>query len=321
MNINEIKNSNFSQAQLNELQALFNQKAYQDSSTAAGNIIVDYDAELQRLTWRTSPSYAYLKTKIESSTNSIEVGYRMKKQMTDASFIAEGAEIPPHDPSIYTKTSQMMSTLVYPIEITDIAEEGASGYVDLWQDEINDGYIDIDQRIDRCVLQGKKSDDANAFDGFTTLFKTNTFDLKAEQITLEDVDALAQAMIDVGGTPTAIFTTSAVARRLKDLILAKTVYQYNVTQILGFNVLTYVTPSGSQIPIIIDSNLEPSAKGDYLIMIDESSLRMKTLRDTYLVDLAKTKLTTSRVLVKEFTMYCRAEYQNGYLYNVNPKME
>ena len=90
---------------------------------------------------------------------------------------------------------------------------------------------------------------------------------------------------------------------------------------LGFNVLAYVTPAGNQIPIIIDSNLKSSASGDYLIMVDETTLRIKELMPPTVIDLAKTKLTTSKVIANYMTMYCRSEHKNGFLYNVNPKIE
>lgn len=309
-----------SNQELQELADAINSKAYQSTTTADGVIEIDYDAELERLTYLTSPTYAYLRTKIESSTNSYKVGYRVKEQKTDASFIAEGAEIPAHDPSIYTRKSQNMSTLVYPIEISDIAQEGTD-IVDLMNDEITDGLNDINQRKDKAILQGSSAEDPNCFDGFTNLFTTNVTDLNKAQISLEDVDMLAQSIIDEGGNPTAIFTTAPVARRLKDLIYAKTVYQYQVTQILGFNVLSYVTPAGNLIPIIIDSNIAPAKNGDYLFMVDETSLRIKELMPPTVLDLAKTKLTTSKVIANYMTMYCRSEHKNGYITNINPKFE
>lgn len=312
--------SKFSDADLKELAQALNTKAFQSTITADGAIEIDYDAELERLTYMNSPAYGYLRTKIESSTDSYKVGFRVKEQKTDASFIAEGADIPAHDPSIYTTKSQNMSTLVYPIEISDLAQEGAD-VVDLMNDEITDGINDINQRKDKAILQGDSTADANSFDGFSTLFTTNVTDLKKAQITLEDVDSLAQSILDEGGNPSAIFTTGAVARRLKDLIFAKTTYNYATTQILGFNVVSYVSPAGNQLPIIIDPNIAPAKDGDYLFMVDESSLRIKELMPPTVLDLAKTKLTTSKVIANYMTMYCRSEHKNGYITNINPKFE
>lgn len=313
-------NDKLSNAELDELTQIISQKAFQSTTTADGVIEIDYDPGLERLTYRTSPAYGYLRTKIESSTNSYKVGYRLKEQKTDASFIAEGAEIPAHDPSIYTRKSQNMSTLVYPIEISDIAMEGTE-IIDLMQDEITDGLVDINQRKDKAILHGSVQEDPNGFDGFTNLFTSNVVDMKKAQINLEDLDVLAQAIIDEGGNPSAIFTTAAVGRRLKDLILAKTIYQYATTQILGFNVVSYVTPSGNLIPIIIDANIQTPETGDYLFMVDESTLRIKELMAPTVIDLAKTKLTTSKVIANYTTMYCRSEHKNGYLKNINPKVE
>lgn len=313
-------NDKFTNAELEELSQLINQKTYQSTRNADGVIEIDYDSDLERLTFLTSPTYGYLRTRIESSSDSYKVGFRTKEKQTKASFIAEGANLPEHLPSIYKRVSQTMSTLVYPIEISDIAQEGTD-IVDLMQDEITDGLNDINTRKDCAILQGSVKTDPNSFDGFTNLFKSNVTDLNKQQIMLDDVDMLAQSIIDEGGNPTAIFTTGAVARRLKDLILAKTVYNYQNTQILGFNVISYISPNGNLLPIIIDANISSPSTGDYLFMVDENTLRIKELMPPTVLDLAKTKLTSSKVIANYMTMYCRAEYKNGFIKNINPKVE
>ncbi len=312
-------NNNFSSVSKADMNAVLGNP--QTIQTAEGVIDIVYDADLERLVTDVSPVYAYLKSVgCETSTPSPKVGYRLKERKTVASFIGEAADLPQHDPSLFTRKSAVITTIVYPIEISDIAAKDTE-VIDITQDEINDGMADISKVKDDAILQGSTKDNPNSFDGFTTLFTSNVTDLKKAQITLEDLDALAQSMMDEGGSPSAVITSAAVGRRLKDLIFAKTIYSYASAQDLGFNAVAYVTPAGTRIPIIIDYNLNSSADGDQLIMIDKNTIRIKEYQSPYVQPLAKTKLTTSLTLANTMTMYCRSEQKNGYLYNINPKIE
>jgi hypothetical protein len=312
-------NSNFNNTSRAELNAVLGNP--QTISTAEGVIDVQYDADLERIVNVVSPTYAYLKqVGCETSVDSPKVGYRLKERKTEASFIGEAAELPAHDPSLFTRKSATITTIAYPIEISDIVAKDTEN-IDVVRDEINDGMADISKVKDDAILQGDNSTNANQFDGFTTLFTSNVTDLQNAQISLEDLDVLAQSMMDEGGSPSAVFTSAAVGRRLKDLIFAKTIYSYASAQDLGFNAVAYVTPEGTRIPIIIDYNLKSSADGDQLIMVDKDTIRIKEYQPAYVQPLAKTKLTTSLVLANTMTMYCRSEQKNGYLYNINPEVE
>ena len=52
---------------------------------------------------------------------------------------------------------------------------------------------------------------------------------------------------------------------------------------------------------------------DVLAFVDNNSLRVRELVKPSMIPLAKTKLSTSRVLFTYFTFYNRAEYRNGII--------
>lgn len=318
-NINDIKSKFASyDEQLAELQKA---QGPQTTTTASGGIIVDFDDDLERLVYQTAPTYEYLKQKgVEKASKSYKVGYRKKNRATTASFISETANLPLPEESSINDVSTTMRSIVYPIEVSDMAQKGTEA-VDLLADEIQDGLLDISATKNQAILQGNSSSNANSFDGLTKICSTHKTTLN-DSISLEDVDALCQEIIDDGGHPTAIITTAAIARRLKDLIYDKVRFVETVEATLGFNVTAYVTPEGSRIPIIVDQNINVTdGNGHKLFVVDEQSLRIRELMAPAVIELAKTKLSTSKVIANFMTFYCRAEYKNGFLQKITPTVE
>lgn len=280
--------------------------------TADVMITVDYDAELQRLVYHQSPFLTYLESRgCVTPAKTAKVGYRVKKQMTTSSFIAETQDIPDHIPSYYEDEIAKMQTLVYPIEISDLACAGVDA-IDLLEDEIRDGFLDMAQVKDRAILNGTKS--ANGFDGFLTqLASSGTHKENASGVIEKDmIDIMAQEIIDDGGSPSAILTTAKVGRQLNDILYPehRTIDKVDLT--LGTRVVGYNCPNGQTIPIVVDPNID-TTNGDVLAFVDNNSLRVRELVKPSMIPLAKTKLSTSRVLFTYFTFYNRAEYRNGII--------
>ena len=187
-------------------------------------------------------------------------------------------------------------------------------------DEIIDKVSDLNKCIDIIILQGNKITNNNFecsinFEGFINLFKTNTIDLKGEKITLDNIDDLAQNIINNEGKPGAIFTSEVVGRKIKELLLKKHSSQ-NFTQDFKSNDVEYMPPNCEPIPIIIDNNLKSSDSGDQLIMIDNSTIKFK---DTppYIQPLDKVNLTTSMIIAKNIFIKCEDESKNGFINNIN----
>ena len=192
-------NPTFSNANNNSLRAILGSP--QTTTTADGVIEIAYDEDLERIVNTVSPTYAYLRqVGCESSTNSSKVGFRTKERKTIASFIGEAEPLAEHDPSIFERHSQTITTVHYPMSFSDIVANDKE-IIDIVTDEINDGMDEISRVKDDAILQGDQKKNPNQFDGFTTIFTTNVTDLKKAQISLEDLGALAQSMMDEGGHP------------------------------------------------------------------------------------------------------------------------
>lgn len=334
MNISEQLHSRFAtKSELAELEkALSAQTAIQPdpaatpartTGSAEAMVTVDYDADLQKKVFHQSPFLTYLEQAgCVSDANSAKVGYRVKEQKTTSSFIAETGAIPAHDPSVYKDEIAKMQTIVYPIEISDLALAGVDA-VDLLEDEIRDGFLDMAQTKDKAVLQGTSS--ANGFDGVLESIDTHKENMQGAEITKDAIDELAQDIIDDGGNPTAILTTASVGRQLNDILYpsVRTIDQVDLT--LGTRVTAYHAPNGQTIPIIVDPNIDrtnttiggsSSTPKDALAFVDANTLRLRELVKPAIAELAKTKLSVSRVLFSYFTFYNRAEYRNGMIYNI-----
>ena len=290
----------------------------QTTQSAHGAITVEYDKELQRRVSHKAPFVSFLENNGSvGSANSAEVGYREKTKYQTSQFIGETAPIPEHEYSIITNKVAKMQTLVYPIEVSDMAQKGVNE-LDLLADEITDGFLDIAQTKDKAILQG--TEQKNGFDGVFNTIKSHGINMGGEALTKDAVDSLAQEIIDDGGNPSAIVTTAGVGRQLNDILYNHGNISIDKVELtLGNWVTGYAGPNGVTIPIIVDSNITPNSAengGDFLAFVDVDSLRIKELTAPTVIDLAKTKLSTSRVLFTYFTFYNRAEYRNGMITNI-----
>ena len=288
----------------------------QTTQSAHGAITVEYDKELQRRVSHKAPFLAYLENNGSvGNSNSAEVGYREKTKYQTSKFIGETAPIPEHEYSIITNKVAKMQTLVYPVEVSDMAQRGVNE-LDLLADEITDGFLDIAQTKDKAILQGTEA--KNGFDGVFNSIQSHSIDMGGEALTKDAIDSLAQAIIDDGGNPSAIVTTAGVGRQLNNILYGQGKVAIDKVELnLGNWVTGYNGPNGITIPIIVDSNITPSTDGkDFLAFVDVDALRIKELAPPTVIDLAKTKLSTSRVLFTYFTFYNRAEYRNGMITNI-----
>lgn len=290
---------------------------YPAPGTADVMITIDYDEELQKLVQHQAPFLRYLEANgCVAPSDSAKVGYRKKQQMTTSTFIAETQDIPDHNPAAFTDEIAKMQTLVYPIEVSDMALKGVNE-IDLLADEITDGFLDIAQNKDVALLT---SDGTSAgqpeFEGLFPSIKTVAEDAGGNAITKDLIDQTAQEVIDNGGSPSAIVTTARVGRQLNDILYPTVRNVDKVELTLGNWVTGYNAPNGVTVPILVDPNLPTGNDADSLAIIDNNSLRVRELQAPTMIELAKTRLTTSRVLYTYFTFYNRSEYKNGKIENI-----
>lgn len=305
---NDLKTHFATKTELHELQ-----KAMQTTTTADSMITIDYDKDLQKEVYHVSPFLTYCEQNgIVSSAQVSKVGYRTKKQKTKSSFIPEGAEIPAHDPSLYEDEVVKMSTLVYPIEVSDLSVVGVDA-VDVLDDEITDGFLDMAATKDATIIQA--TGENNNPKGLIPSITTHTSNNGGNVIEKDLIDSMAQDIIDEGGSPSAILTTAKVGRQLND-ILYPTIRNVDKVELgLGYWVTAYNAPNGTSIPIIVDQNID-TTNGDSLTFLDNTSFKIRELTPPSIKELAATKLSTSKVLFTYFTCYNRAEYRNGVIKNI-----
>lgn len=290
---------------------------YPAPGTADVMITIDYDAELQKLVQHQAPFLRYLESHgCVASADSAKVGYRKKTQMTTSSFIPETGDIPDHVPAAFSDEIAKMQTLVYPIEVSDMALKGVDE-IDLLADEITDGYLDIAQTKDVALLTSDGTVPYGPeFKGLFPSIETVAEDAGGVAITKDILDETAQEVIDNGGSPSAIVTTARVGRQLNDILYPTVRNVDKVELTLGNWVTGYNAPNGITVPILVDPNLPTGDGNDSLAIIDNNSLRVRELQPPTMIELAKTRLTTSRVLYTYFTFYNRAEYKNGKIENI-----
>ncbi len=290
-------------------------KAMESTSNMDAMTVVDYDKELQKKVAHRSPFLSYCEQNgIVTSADTYKVGYKVKDQKTTSEFIAETASIPEHKDAEFNTKIATMKTLVYPIEISDLARTSID-LKDLLEEEITDGFMDIATSKDKALLQGKGGDGALDFKGLFPSITTNTEKVE-DKVTLHDVDVMAQAAIDAGGSPSAIITTPSIGRQLNSMITDRMRYLDQDEFILGHNVTIYRAPNGARLPIIVDPNIDTTTGGEKLAIIDNDSLRVRELLPPTMLELAKNKLSDSRVLFTWFTFYNRAEYKNAVLTDI-----
>lgn len=308
---NELKTHFATKAELMELEKA--QKAMQTTTTADSMITIDYDKDLQKEVYHVSPFLTYCEQNgMVTSAKVSKVGYRVKKQKTKSAFIPEGGDIPAHDPSLYEDKVVKMSTLVYPIEVSDLAQIGVDG-VDVLDDEITDGFLDMATTKDSTIIQADGAN--NNPKGLLPSITTHKVDNGGKVIDKDTLDILAQDIIDEGGSPSAILTTAKVGRQLND-ILYPTIRNVDKVELgLGYWVTAYNAPNGTSIPIVVDQNIDTTS-GDSLAFVDNTSFKIRELVPPSVKELATTKLSTSKVLFNYFTCYNRAEYRNGLISNI-----
>ena len=295
-------------------------KAMESTSNMEAMTVVDYDKELQRKVAHRSPFLSYCEqNNIISSADTYKVGYKVKDQKTTSSFISETASIPEHSEAEFNTQIATMKTLVYPIEISDLARTSVD-LSDLLEEEITDGFMDIATSKDKALLQGVGGDGALDFTGLFPGIETNVNKIN-DVLSLNDIDVMAQAAIDSGGSPSAIITTPSVGRQLNNMIANRMRYLDQDEFAIGHNVTVYRAPNGARLPVIVDPNIDTSENGEMLAIIDNDSLRIRELLPPTMLELAKNKLSDSRVLFTWFTFYNRAEYKNAVISNIASDLE
>ena len=287
-----------------------------EGSGLNGVAIPEIDLPFQKLIVPKAPWLSYLEgNSVATDTKSWRIEYYLKNRKTRSEFINQTDNIPDFTESEFTEQFAEMKLVVYPVEIGDFVTKSDTR-IDIAQDEIDDGLLDIAGTKNNTLFNGTGSTSTKDFEGFINQVTTNVHDANGDPLTEQMIDEAAQAVIDSNGMINHLVTTPQVHSLLKKLLYPQRRTVNTTEMVLGYNVMSYMTPSGIDVPIVSDPAF--GADGEHRIgFVDNSSLRIKTLLPPAVVDLAKLKLSDSKVLVNATTFYNRAEYQNAILEGID----
>lgn len=292
------------------------QKAFDDMQTAnhADAVMsVEYDPEIVKRIIEQTPFTEFLKQQgCVKSTTKVKVGYKEKTNNTQSNWMYEEDDIAKATPSDFEKRYATMSILHYPVSIGDIAQK--AGDFDLFADEMNDGYIDIANTLDKTLLEGKG--DSKDFKGIFNSINTNTIDLGGDLLTKGDLTSAFQGIIDEGGYPTGLVCTAEVADQINDIYFPGTTKPLEYELTAGYNVTAIVTTAGNQIPVIVDRHVDNSVN-EKLAIIDSSSIKVRELLSPSVVPWAKTRLSNDQSIIQVITAYMDAEYKNAQITGIS----
>lgn len=298
------------------------EKALSDNIGATVNypdsMQVEYSDVIKSKVGEVAPYYRFLETKgcVQSTPDPI-VGFYVEQYNNTADFIEELGDLPEHKAGKYTEQLRRMSTIATGIEVSYMSEMG-NNVIDYLKRQIQNGYIDITNKLDKTLLSGSgdqtKSTPDLDFPGFSTAVTTNVVDNSGNKITENIINNLIDTVTDTyKGRPDCIVTNYTVVRQLRDII--KDYYRFNdkVDVGIGFRVNTFEAENGQQLPILVDPNLADNS----LFLVDSSTIEIKQMMaPTLFTDLPTSKLTYKQAIATFITAQNIAEFQNGIIKNI-----
>lgn len=299
------------------------QKAINTGASSAGDIIEpEIDPQLQNMVVKKYPFYSYLNSLGRvTGTRSNKPAFIKKVSGGAGGFISEGGTLTSATDSVYDLLTGTMTTWNFQLEITDQMIMGSQdSIVDIYDQEIQDGLEAHLRDIDRAILTGESG--GNNPVGLSTLITTNTDNFSGtDEITDKfQLDSMCDTIMDAGGMPSALVTSSNVKSQLEDVLYPNVNAPLipRTEMAFGFQVTRYDSPAG-EIPIIVDPALAGGSDDEQILFVDSSTVMLKYLMEPRVIDLAKTKLTTPSVLASFQSFMCRAENFNGKIYGIKTK--
>lgn len=281
-----------------------------------GIMIPDIDEEILKLQVPEAPWFSYLRGVDRlDPTKSWEVKYYEKNRSTTSSWIKQSDNIPDFTESDFEEKTAEMKLLVYPIEIGDFVTK-SENRIDIAKDETDDAMLDMAGNVNDTLFNGTGSSSSKDFTGILNQITTNVHDADGNPLTKKMVDEAAKSVVENKGNVGHLVVTPNVHSLLEDLLYPGVRNVNTVEMTLGYNVMSYMTPQGISVPIITDPDLGKDGK-DRMVFADNSVLRMKELLPPTGVDLAKLKLSDSKVIVQAITYYNRAEFRNAVLEGID----
>lgn len=317
-------------SQNKQLQAL--SKAYEDlkkdmmtTGDAPQSSQIAYSPDLKSKVFEKAPYFRFLESKgrVDDSFGSTYAGFYKETDNSAASWIDESDDIPTQTASSYAEEVSKMKTLIHPIDVSLMAQMGNNA-IDILAREIDKGFIKVTNQLDSTLLQGAGTSSSKDFKGFTKQVSTNVDTLDADEPISEDaIDDMLTSIIDGnGGVVDCIVTTNAVAKQLKKIVAPYRRFNDKIDIGLGHRVIAYEAPNGSEIPILIDSNLTQINSKDVMLFVDSSTIEVKRLlAPTLMTNLPTNKLGTKNAVVSFATANNIAEFRNGMIKGIDTTLE
>ncbi len=285
---------------------------------------IQYSPDLKSRVFEVAPFFRFLESKgrVDDSFGSTYAGFYKETDNSLASWIDENEDIPAANASSYDEDMSKMKTLIHPIDVSLMAQMGNNA-IDILAREIDKGFIKVTNQMDHTLLQGTGTTAAKDFEGFTKQVKTNVENLNGEAISEDAIDDMLTQIIDEnGGAVDCLVTTNGVAKQLKKIVAPYRRYNDKIDIGLGHRVVAYEAPNGAEIPILIDSNLNPVSNQDLMLFVDSSTIEVKRLlAPTLMTNLPTNKLGTKNAVVSFATANNIAEFRNGILKGIDTSAE
>ncbi len=286
-------------------------KAFQTSGYMPKLMQMDKDEDIQR---RTVVEQTFLEfLQVNGRTRPVKgntvVWFEEQESSSNAEFIEEAGDIPTFNPKSILKREDDTKTIATPINISMKAQDGTND-VNLKEYLLTEGYIEVNNLIDKTILTGNATSDENSFNAVTKDVTSISND--DEPITEAAIKGAIRACLKSGGHPDALVCGSEVGDQVDDLVSPYIRYN-NVTEIaLGHTVSTFKSPEGKFIPIIVDEN---TPEGE-LEILDTSSICVAYQREPTYIELAQTNLATNGAVFSWVTVYNKAKFKSRKITNI-----
>jgi HK97 family phage major capsid protein len=271
------------------------------SATTGDKLIPEVVSEgIRRFVEDASPLYSIIR-KIPWSTNSYI--FRELNALPTATFRADEASLPSRTRGTYEKRSTAMKYIYSTGEVTGPVQAATGNVLNALQYEIELHATALIRELERTIVNGDDSVDADEFDGLKVQI-TLSVNGGSVPLTL----ATLESAFDLSATyPTHIITTRAHSRRINQLLQAQQRFVDSTTVAAGFRVYTY-----NGLPIIPVDNDAAADLSTVVLLPDMNKVLMPVSQDITFEPLAKTKDSDDFML----KMYCTLAVEGAARHHV-----
>jgi len=250
-----------------------------------------------------------------SPADAYQVVFFKETRNNPAQYIGETEDVPEGNANSYTPVTRVMRTVISSFVLSKMAQLGTASTFDLKQREIEEGYIEIQNKIDDGLLNGVTVDGET----FVNSVIEDVPETEAGGVLTEDImdNFLNTIVTNNGGHPDALITDFKVAQQLKKLVAPYRRINDTVEITAGFNVTTYQSPDGTLIPIIVDENIGKGGTAEapthQIFAVDSSAIEVKELMSASIFEVPTSKLANHYAIASFITALNIAPYRCGVL--------